>query len=97
MKGYASPLANSDYNLNLTYRRIDAMENYIKTYNSGAFVKHLNQSSENGKLTIEKIPFGESKAAANISDSGNDKLSAIYSPSAAQERRIEILRVERTE
>jgi tetratricopeptide (TPR) repeat protein/outer membrane protein OmpA-like peptidoglycan-associated protein len=97
VKGYASPLANSDYNLNLTYRRIDAMENYIKTYNRGAFVKHLNQSSENGKLTIEKIPYGESKAAANISDSGNDKLSAIYSPSAAQERRIEILRVERTE
>lgn len=97
VKGYASPLANSEYNLNLTYRRIDAMENYIKTYIDGAFVKYLTQSSDAGKLTIEKIPYGESKAAANISDSGNDKLRAIYSPSAAQERRIEILRVEHTE
>ena len=97
VKGYASPLANSEYNLNLTYRRIDAMENYIKTYIDGVFVKYLTQSSDAGKLTIEKIPYGESKAAANISDSGNDKLRAIYSPSAAQERRIEILRVEHTE
>ncbi len=97
VKGYASPLANSEYNLNLTYRRIDAMENYIKTYIDGAFVKYLTQSSDAGKLTIEKIPYGESRAAANISDSGNDKLRAIYSPSAAQERRIEILRVEHTE
>ena len=97
VKGYASPLANSEYNLNLTYRRIDAMENYIKTYIDGAFVKYHTQSSDAGKLTIEKIPYGESKAAANISDSGNDKLRAIYSPSAAQERRIEILRVEHTE
>jgi len=95
VKGYASPLANSDYNLNLTYRRIDAMENFIRAYSGGGFVPYLENNADNGgRLTIEKIPYGESKAKNDISDSGNDRLRAIYSPSAAQERRIEILRVE---
>lgn len=99
VKGYASPLANSDYNLNLTYRRIASMENYIMEYQDGAFQPYLSSNSNDSldKLTIEKIPYGETKAAANISDSGDDKLRAIYSPSAANERRIEIMRVERTE
>lgn len=93
VKGYASPLANSDYNLNLTYRRIDAMENYIEQYADGAFLPFLDNDST--RLTIEKIPYGESQAATNVSDLGSDRLNAIYSPSAAAERRIEILRVEK--
>ncbi|GAB5538823.1 MAG: hypothetical protein Salg2KO_09260 [Salibacteraceae bacterium] len=93
VKGYASPLANTEYNLNLTYRRIDAMENYIEQYEDGAFLPYLTGDSTT--LTIEKIPYGESKASKTVSDSGNDRLNAIYSPSAARERRIEILRVEK--
>lgn len=93
VKGYASPLANSDYNLNLTYRRIDAMENYIEQHADGAFLPFLDNDST--RLTIEKIPYGESQAATNVSDLGSDRLNAIYSPSAAAERRIEILRVEK--
>lgn len=93
VKGYASPLADSDYNLNLTYRRITSMENYIVQFDSGAFVPYLDQ----GLLTIEKIPYGESQAATNVSDDLGDELGAIYSPTAARERRIDILRIERTE
>ena len=93
VKGYASPLADSDYNLNLTYRRIASMENYIVQYDTGAFVPFLN----NGQLTIDKIPYGESQAAVNVSDDLSDQLGAIYSPTAARERRIEILRIERNE
>ena len=91
VKGYASTLASNDYNLNLTLRRISSMENYIKTYQNGAFLPFI----ASGALTIEKIPFGESKAASNISDDANDALGSIYSPAAARERRIEILKVER--
>jgi tetratricopeptide (TPR) repeat protein len=92
VKGYASPLADSDYNLNLTYRRIASMENYIKTYQNGVFVSYLTSE----QLIIEKIPYGESQASQAISDDTNDELGAIYSPKAAKERRIEILRIEKT-
>ena len=90
VKGFASPLANSNYNLNLTYRRISSMENYFRNYENGAFIPYF----ENGMLTIEKIPYGESQASATASDDENDRIRAIYSPSAANERRIEIMRVE---
>jgi tetratricopeptide (TPR) repeat protein len=94
VKGYASPLANSDYNLNLTYRRIDAMENYIRTYKNGAFEPYFSTENDGvGHLTIQKIPYGESQASDAISDNQSDQISAIYSPNAAKERRIEILRV----
>ncbi len=93
VKGYASPLADSDYNLNLTYRRITSMENYINQYDTGAFVPYL----DGGQLTIEKIPYGESQASTSVSDDISDELGAIYSPTAARERRIEILRIERSE
>ncbi|MEQ9187137.1 MAG: hypothetical protein RLP15_05330 [Cryomorphaceae bacterium] len=93
VKGYASPLADSDYNLNLTYRRIASMENYIMQYDSGAFVRFIDA----GQLTIDKIPYGESQAAVSVSDDISDQLGAIYSPTAARERRIEILRIERNE
>lgn len=97
VKGYASPLANSDYNLNLTYRRINAMENYIRSYRDGAFIPYLDApaETEQGRLVITKIPYGETQASSGVSDSLNDTLGAIYSLRAARERRIEILRIER--
>jgi len=91
IKGYASPLANSEYNLNLTYRRIQSLENYLRVYNDGAFVPYL----ESGQLTIEKIPYGESQSSGDASDAATDRLNAVYSPAAVQERRIEILRLEK--
>lgn len=90
VKGYASPLADSDYNLNLTYRRIASMENYINHYSNGAFKPYL----ESGQLTIEKIPYGESQASSSVSDNGDQALESIYGIKAARERRIEILRIE---
>ena len=41
VKGYASPLADSDYNLNLTFRRIASMENYINQYAYSVFKPYL--------------------------------------------------------
>ena len=90
VKGYASPLADSDYNLNLTYRRISSMENYINQYANGVFKPYL----KSGQLSIEKIPYGESKASTSVSDSRDKALESIYGIKAARERRIEILRIE---
>ncbi|MEX2597596.1 MAG: hypothetical protein WEC59_11765 [Salibacteraceae bacterium] len=90
VQGYASPIANSKYNLNLTYRRIVSMENYLLAYKNGA----LKPFIESGQLKINKIPFGESKSSSDVSDDYSDELRAIYSPKAAKERRIEILKVE---
>lgn len=90
IKGYASPLANSDYNLNLTYRRIDAIINYFESYDGGK----LKPFVQNNQLVLNAKPFGESKAADSVSDLFNDKLGSIYSQKAAFERRIEIQRIE---
>lgn len=93
VKGFASPLADSDYNLNLTYRRIAAMENYITHFDDGVFVPYL----KSGQLKIERIPYGESRAGDDVSDQLNDEINAIYGPKAAYERRIEIMKIDREE
>jgi len=90
VKGYASPLADSDYNLNLTFRRIASMENYINQYANSVFKPYL----KSGQMTIEKIPYGESQASASVSDSKDKALESIYGINAIRERRIEILRIE---
>jgi tetratricopeptide (TPR) repeat protein len=93
IKGYASPLANSNYNLNLTYRRIDAIINYFEQYNDGILKPFIN----NGQLVLDALPYGESKASNTVSDLVKDKLGAIYGSKAAFERRIEIQSIEQVD
>ena len=93
VKGFASPLAEAEYNLNLTYRRIASMENYIEVYRNRSFLPYL----QSGQLSIEPIPYGESQAAEQVSDALDDRTRAIYSPQAAKERRIEIMRIDVSE
>lgn len=98
VKGYASPLAKSDYNLNLTLRRIKSLENYLESYNSGIYRPYLNGTAENGgRLTITRIPFGEERAATAVSDKLVDKKASVYSRAAALERKIEILGIAKTD
>ncbi|SFT66638.1 Protein of unknown function [Lishizhenia tianjinensis] len=86
VKGFASPLAKSDYNVNLTKRRIASLKNYLEEYGNGEFKKHF----EAGNLTIEEVPFGEYTANTLTSDNPNDKKNSIYSRAAAIERKIEV-------
>jgi len=98
VKGYASPLAKSDYNLHLTLRRIASMQNFLRNYHDGALIPYLdNVSDEGGQLRIRKIPFGEEKANTTVSDQLTDKRLSVYSPQAARERKIEILSISRSE
>jgi hypothetical protein len=91
VKGFASPLAKSDYNVNLTKRRIISLKNYLNEYDKGKFQPYLNHTHPSGtKLIIQEIPFGEYTADKLISDNPNDKKNSIYSRLAALERKIEI-------
>jgi len=95
VKGFASPLAATDYNVKLTSRRISSLENYLLAYNRGVFEPYLKNISENsGSLRINKIPFGEYVASKVLSDNPNES-DAIYSIAAARERKIEITSVQR--
>lgn len=95
IKGYASPLAKSDYNEKLTLRRISSLINYLNEYNVGEFKPYINKTSNNGGyITFTKIPFGEYKADTTVSDNLNDQRNSIYSKKAALERKIEILSID---
>ena len=93
IKGYASPLANSNYNLNLTYRRIDAIINYFEQYDSAKLAPFII----NEQLLLNALPYGESQAANTVSDLVDDKLGSIYGSKAAFERRIEIQSIEQVD
>lgn len=94
IKGYASTLAKSDYNVNLTKRRIASLKNYLREYQKGVFLPYINNTDSSGTtLTFVDIPFGEYKASTLVSDNLNDLKNSVYSRSAALERKIEILAV----
>lgn len=92
-KGYCSPLASTDYNINLAKRRISSVKNFFIEWNHGFFVKYINNQNPNeGKITFEEVEVGE-LTASKASDDLKDKRNSIYSPSAASERKIQILAV----
>jgi len=89
VKGFASPLAKTDYNVKLTGRRISSLQNYLKEYENGKFLPYINSS----KLTFKEVPFGEYTASTLVSDNVNDQRNSVYSRAAALERKIEIISV----
>ncbi len=92
IKGYCSPLNTTDYNLNLSKRRIASIVNFIKQYYEGIFTEYLNGTATNGaKLVITEEPLGKSTASPLVSDNPNDKRNSIYSRAAAFERKIQII------
>jgi hypothetical protein len=91
VKGFASPLAKSDYNVNLTKRRISSLKNYLKEYDKAAFKPFLDNNNPSGtKLIIQEVPFGEYVANKLVSDNPNDMRNSVYSRVAGLERKIEI-------
>lgn len=91
VKGFASPLAKTDYNIWLTKRRINSLMKYLKSYQNGILRPYLTATAANGgSLSFVKIPFGEYTADQLISDNPNDAKNSVYSRKAALERKIEI-------
>ncbi len=96
IKGFASPLNKTEYNANLSKRRINCVENYLRKYNEGVFVPYLDTTSTKtgNKLYIRRNAFGETKAAAGVSDKLTDLQNSVYSPAASKERKIQIIGVD---
>lgn len=94
MKGYCSPLASTDYNINLAKRRISSLRNYFMEYQDGVFVKFVNNTNmEEGSITFKDEEIGELKARPNVSDDYYDTKNSIYNPAAALERKIQIVAI----
>ena len=86
IKGFTSPLNDTEYNMALAKRRINSVQNYLYTYQNGIFLPYI----KNRQLKITELPFGESQVQLGVSDNPNDRRQSVYSISAARERRIEI-------
>ncbi len=98
IKGYASPLAKTDYNVNLTLRRISSLKNYLRAYKDGVFIPYMEDTAQNrGALSFVKKPFGEYRARQTISDEVDELKESVYSRAAALERKIEIVHVQRAD
>lgn len=93
VRGYASPLAESAYNLALTKRRIVSFKNMLMNDRGGQFKPYLERNAINGgSLNISALPFGENMALKSISDQAKDE-SSIYSFDASLERKIDLVAV----
>lgn len=94
MKGYCSPLASTDYNVNLAKRRISSLKNYFMEYENGILVKYINNPVvTEGSITFLEEEIGELKARPNVSDDYYDTKNSVYSPAAALERKIQIIAI----
>jgi hypothetical protein len=89
VKGTASPLAETRYNLILSERRIASLLNFWRSWNNGALAAYLDK----GRLEVRFIPSGED-TKSKVSDQLSDQARSVYSLGAALERRIEIIRIE---
>lgn len=91
IKGFASPLAKTEYNVNLTKRRIASLVNFFNEYKGGAFKNYINGTSINGaKLSFEFVPFGEFSADQKTSDDFFNQKESVYSKEAGIERKLHI-------
>lgn len=89
IRGFASPRADSRYNLALSQRRVVSVERDIRNYLSGAFIPFI----DNGQLKITQLSYGENLAPSNVSDVFYDRRNSVYSPEASKERRVEIVEI----
>lgn len=91
LKGFASPLAKTAYNVNLTKRRISSLINYFNETNKGEFKQYIQGKAKNGgKLIFATIPFGEYTANQTTSDDIKNQSSSVFSKEAGIERKIQI-------
>ncbi|MFZ4476593.1 MAG: hypothetical protein ACOYPR_15455 [Saprospiraceae bacterium] len=93
IKGFTSPRARNDYNLNLGKRRISSVKNQFWVMQEGKLKPYLQSE----KLKITETSFGETLVRSGISDNLQDERNSIYHPAAARERRVEIIEIEEKE
>ena len=89
IRGFASPRADSRYNLALSQRRVISIQNELRSYLGGALVPYI----QNGQLKITELSYGENLAPTDVSDALFDRRNSIFSPEASRERRVEIVEI----
>ncbi len=87
VSGYASPKYLKNYNLNLSKRRINSLQQEIEKYKDGLLTQYIS----NGKLNIEGRAYGDENAPSTVSGDAEDVRNSVYNPAASRERRIEIV------
>lgn len=87
VKGFASPLAQNDYNINLTKRRISSIRNFLTTHNGGKLKGMMD------KISITEQANGEDSAASGLNDDEKNTKLSIYDLAPSKERRVEIMDV----
>lgn len=94
IKGYASPLNNHAYNLNLSKRRVQSFINMLYSFEDRFFAPFIDGNATNGgKLDIIREAFGENMVAQGVSDDLRDQRNSVYSPIAAKERKIAVIAI----
>lgn len=91
LKGFASPRADSKYNLALGQRRVNSVKNEMIFYSN----EELKPYFLSGQLVLTDISFGKELAPPDVVGSIEDERNSIYNIKAAKERRVEILRASR--
>jgi len=91
IRGFASPLAQPDYNSKLSSRRVDCVKNHFESYRKGIFLPYI----QNKQLVLEEEALGEGfkrgeRVSYIIPSNSNDKSNSIYSPAASLRRKVEI-------
>ncbi len=89
VRGFTSPLANSEYNKRLGKRRVSAVMNHFINYRDGMLKEYL----DNGSLVLQEVSFGEEQAPKFISENPRDRRNSVYSPEASKERKVQIVEI----
>ena len=95
-RGYASPLNVTQYNVNLTQRRISSVQRFFLEYQNGALKKKLDKN-KSVQFEIVEVPLGEYAANQSTSDDINNRTASVYSTAASIERKVEILYMARSQ
>ena len=91
VQGYASPIAQKDYNKILSMRRVSSVINHFKSYNGGSLLNAM----KSGQLRIRVEPFGAERASSAVSADGKQRDLSVYSIEAMRERKVEIVEINR--
>ena len=86
LKGFASQLADTSYNISLSSLRIKSIISYFMYYNDGEFYDYIVSD----KLKFTEVPLGESEAFS----SSNTSLQKIYGLKAILNRKVSIIKIE---
>ncbi|MBM3165463.1 MAG: hypothetical protein FJZ80_08385 [Bacteroidetes bacterium] len=94
-RGYASPLNVTQYNINLTQRRISSVKRFFLENQNNA-LQILLDKNKSVRFEIVEVPLGEYAADQSTSDDLNDRASSVYSTAASIERKVEVLYLTRS-